>query len=160
MTVLGKPGSWVIVQLGHPVEVSPKQIGLTVSTERDRIAGGEWKRQREGRGVDVVKGTERETDKSGRAKRSPMGKFTPAWGCQTKRQSLVGMWKKSICSQSCGRSGLEFYWQRFLTGLAENTHSTSTPQHSWHRNPFKWGVSGKEAREQTDQAPASLVFFS
>lgn len=42
MTVLGKPGSRVRVQPGHPAKMSPKQIGLTVSTERDRIAGGEW----------------------------------------------------------------------------------------------------------------------
>ncbi len=69
MTVLEKShDSWVRVQRGHPVKVSPKQIGLTVSAERDRATGGEREREREGRGVNAVKGTERETDKSDRAK--------------------------------------------------------------------------------------------
>ena len=47
MTALGKLGSWVIVQPGHPVKVSPKQIALTVSAERDRMAAGRVGRERE-----------------------------------------------------------------------------------------------------------------
>lgn len=68
MTVLGKSGSWVIVQPGHPVKVSLKQIALTVSAERGRMAAGNERERETERGVDVVKGTEREADKSVRAK--------------------------------------------------------------------------------------------
>jgi len=32
--VLAEPGTWVIVQPGRPVKVSPRQIGSMVSSER------------------------------------------------------------------------------------------------------------------------------
>lgn len=42
VAVGGNSRSWVIVQPGHPVKVSPKKIGLTISSEMDGVAGGKW----------------------------------------------------------------------------------------------------------------------
>lgn len=58
--------------------MSPKEIALTVPAERDKIAARGYAERETARGVDVVKGTGEETDKSAREKRLPSGQFKAA----------------------------------------------------------------------------------
>lgn len=92
-----------------------------------------------------------ESDKSCSAKRAPMGKFTPPWGFLTKRQRML---EKNIyfTCQSCGGSGLQFYWQQLLSSLEENRQHRHTWQHRCHleRAVVKHFWQGSEMRKRSE----------